>query len=178
MNCLNRHESFLHLRSAWNATGNPVYSAYFSALAEDWVRHLPCRSGVSRSGWDAPGGSAPCATGTMESPWRVLECGIRTASTWPLPFFGFQQAAEFTTSARVMMILGFSEHNAVLNGPGRSAHTPNWAIGQCASVLHPPMQLSASGYNSLAASRCCLYFFNELAIVRRGRPDRVMCGAA
>ena len=135
MNCLNRHESFLHLRLAWNATGNPVYSAYFSALAEDWVGHLPCRKGVSRSGWDAPGGPEPCATGTMESPWRVLECGIRTASTWPLPFFSFQQAVEFTTSARVMMILGFSEHNAVLAGPGRSAHTPNWAIGQCASLV-------------------------------------------
>ena len=135
MNCLNRHESFLHLRSAWNATGNPAYATYFSALVEDWVVHLPCRKGVSRSGWDAPGGAEPCATGTMESPWRVLECGIRTAGTWPQPFFGFQQVAEFTTSARVLMILGFSEHNAVLNGPGRSAHTPNWAIGQWAGLI-------------------------------------------
>ena len=135
MNCLNRHDSFTHLLQAFNKTGNPVYSTYFSALVEDWVGHLPCRKGVSRSGWDAAGGAAPCATGTMESPWRVLEAGIRTASTWPPAFFGMQQAMEFTTSARVMMLLGFSEHNAVLNGPGRKASTPNWAIGQWAGLI-------------------------------------------
>ena len=71
----------------------------------------------------------------MESPWRVLEAGIRMADPWPSAFFGMQQADEFTTSARVMMILGFSEHNAVINGPGRSAHTPNWAIGQWAGLV-------------------------------------------
>jgi hypothetical protein len=136
MNCLNRHDSFTHMLQAWNQTGNPIYSAYFSALVQDWVYHLPCRRGVSRSGWNAAGGPDPCATGTMESPWRVLEAGIRMAGPWPPAFFGMQQAPEFTTSARVMMILGFSEHNAVLNGPGRSAHTPNWAIGQWAGLVH------------------------------------------
>ena len=34
-----------------------------------------------------------------------------------------------------MMVLGFSEHNAVLNGPGRLARTPNWAIGQWAGLI-------------------------------------------
>eukprot|EP00040_Diaphanoeca_grandis_P024171 m.132586 g.132586 ORF g.132586 m.132586 type:complete len:852 (-) comp29619_c0_seq1:45-2600(-) len=135
MNCLNRHDSFTHLLLAWNSTGNPIYSTYFSALVEDWTGHLPCRKGVSRTGWDAPGGAEPCATGTMESPWRVLESGIRPAGPWPPAFFGMQQAPEFTTSARVMMVLGFSEHNAVLNGPGRSATTPNWAIGQWAGLV-------------------------------------------
>ena len=135
MNCLNRHESFTLLLRAWNATGNPIYVQYFSDLVQDWVGHLPCRKGVSRSRWNATGGSEACATGTMESPWRVLEAGIRTAGPWPPAFFGIQQADAFTTSARVMMILGFSEHNAVLNGPGRSAHTPNWAIGQWAGLV-------------------------------------------
>ena len=34
-----------------------------------------------------------------------------------------------------MMVLGFSEHNAVLNGPGRTAKTPNWAITQWAALI-------------------------------------------
>eukprot|EP00947_MAST-08B_sp_MAST-8B-sp1_P002226 g2226.t1 len=137
MNCLNRHDSFVRLLGAWNATGNPVYAKYFSALVEDWVVHLPCRAGVSRSGWRPGPGQwdKPCATGTMESPWRVLEAGIRPGGPWPPAFFGFQQSPDFTVSARALMVLGFSEHNAVLNGPGRSAGTPNWAIGQWAGLI-------------------------------------------
>ena len=67
MNCLNRHDSFTLLLHAWNATGNPIYVKYFSDLVQDWVGHLPCRKGVSRSGWNVTGGSEPCTTGTMES---------------------------------------------------------------------------------------------------------------
>ena len=70
---LNRHDSFEELLQAWNATGNPAYPTFFSNLVADWVGHLPCREGVSRQGWNAAGGAAPCATGTMESPWRVRQ---------------------------------------------------------------------------------------------------------
>jgi len=42
----------------------------------------------------------------MESPWRVLECGIRLTGAWPSTFFGFQRAKEFSVSARVLMVLG------------------------------------------------------------------------
>jgi hypothetical protein len=58
MNCLNRHEVFDVLLNAYEATGNGVYAAKFGDLITDWVRHLPCN---------------PCTTGTMESPWRILE---------------------------------------------------------------------------------------------------------
>ena len=137
MNCVNRHDAFTRLLTSWAATGNPVYPAYFGALLSDWVGHLPCRANVSRAGWDAPGDWAhACATGpSTESPWRVLEAGIRTSGPWATAFFGFQQAESFTSSAKVMMVLGFSEHNAVLNGPGRAQHTPNQAIVQWAGLI-------------------------------------------
>lgn len=131
MNCLNRHDQWTKLMQAWHQTGNPIYTQHFNALVIDWVTHLPCRSGVSRAGWDAPGQfDKPCPTGTMESPWRVLEAGIRTVGPWASCFFGTLASGEVSTSARALMLLGFSEHVAVIAGPGREARTPNWQMTQ------------------------------------------------
>ena len=140
MNCLNRHSSFTTMLAAWQATGNPAYPTYFSTLVEDWVSHLPCRAGVSLAGWNASGswngsGTRGGCGSPRESPWRSLECGIRTQGPWPPAFFGFQQAEEFTVSARVLMLLGMSEHNAALVGPGQAAGTPNWAMAQYNGLL-------------------------------------------
>ena len=148
MNCLNRHNSFTELLSAWRATGNKVYTRYFNALMIDWVTHLPCREGVSRYWWNATGGNGSCAgaeghngsahippAGPAESPWRVLECGIRTSGNWPQAFFGFQNSKHFSDDARVLALLGFSEHNAAIVGPGQNAHTPNWAMTQWKGLI-------------------------------------------
>jgi hypothetical protein len=99
MNCLNRHPFFDVLLDAWNATGNPVYAAKINDLVIDWVLHLPCN---------------PCVTGiscfifsllvtvltpgTMESPWRTLEIGIRAVDPWPRAFYGLQRVAAFNVS--------------------------------------------------------------------------------
>ena len=117
------------LLSAWNATGNPAYPAYFDALIKDWVRHLPCNGANATAGksrckplgapsskqgpvcrWDGATLGGACDTGTFESPWRSLEMGIRMADSWPSAFFAFQQAPAFTTDGRVLMVLGVSEH--------------------------------------------------------------------
>ena len=66
---------------------------------------------------DTPGAQS-CATGTFESPWRSLEMGIRTNGIFANVFFGFQRVAEFTTSARVLMVLAMGEHNAALSVDG------------------------------------------------------------
>ena len=128
MNRLNRHGYFGSLLHAWNTTGNPVYPRYFSALVQDWVTHLPCNNAASKihstkctplsakhngeptCQWDNTTMGGICTTGTFESPWRLLEMGVRMASPWPSSFFGFQQSAEFTTDARVLMLLGVFEH--------------------------------------------------------------------
>ena len=85
MNCLNRHEYFITLLKAWEKTGNPIYPTKIGDLVYDWVVHLPCN---------------PCQTGTMESPWRILEVGIRTTDSWAQTFYGLQDAAAFNTSVR------------------------------------------------------------------------------
>lgn len=109
---------------------------HFSALVEDWVCHLPCREGVTRNRFNASGSfDKPCATGTMESPWRVLEAGIRTLGPWPASFYGALASPSFTTSSRVLMLLGLSEHVAVIAGPGRMAKTPNWEMEQWSGLV-------------------------------------------
>lgn len=157
MNCLNRHDSFVNLLKAYRATGNPIYTEYFNDLVVDWVTHLPCPNAdnASQSATSsAPTSSAPCVpagldgatcswvpkeqltqvcvTGTMESPWRSLEMGIRLNAQWPIAFFGFQRAIEFSVSARVLMLLAVAEHNAALlvDGGHPGQGTPNWEMTQ------------------------------------------------
>ena len=174
MNGLNRFYFNARLLAAWRATGNPVYPRYFDALVRDWVTHLPCPGAGGRGAACVPlgvgGGAAPvcdwaaevppgaqaCATGTMESPWRSLEMGIRMGDAWPAGFFGFQAAAEFSTSARVLAVLAVSEHNAALAADGGhpGEGTPNWEMtqwqGLATSALSFPELRNASGLLALA----------------------------
>ena len=59
--------------------------------------------------------------------------GIRTNGVFAAAFFGFQRAAEFSTSARALLVLAMGEHNAALSvdggHPGRG--TPNWVSRPC-----------------------------------------------
>jgi len=153
MNCLNRFDVFGWLLAAWRQTGNPIYARYFDATVIDWATHNPCPNalgggaacspqgvaGSPQCAWgaaDLPGAQA-CATGTFESPWRSLEMGIRTDGVFAAAFFGFQGAAEFSTSARVLLVLAMAEHNAALSvdggHPGRG--TPNWEMGQWSGLV-------------------------------------------
>jgi hypothetical protein len=146
MNCLNRHQQWLQLLAAWVQTGNPIYARYASNTVIDWVTHLPCPDalsggatcvplGVANSSsqptctWarEDPPGAQACATGTMESPWRSLEMGIRMQGVWPQAFFGFQGSPDFTVDARVLLLLGVAEHfSSLMVDGGHPGHgTPN-----------------------------------------------------
>ena len=155
MNVLNRHQYFASLLGAWNQTGNGVYASYFDRLVRDWVLHLPCSGanatdttagkcvplGDAQHGrvcqWDEATMGGACATGAMESPWRSLEMGIRMAGPWPQAFFGFQQASEFTTDGRVLLLLGVSEHfqGLLVDGGHAGRGTVNWEMTQWRGLL-------------------------------------------
>jgi hypothetical protein len=174
-NCINRFDVFSWTLDAWLATGNPVYPTYFDALIKDWVLHLPCPDALSTTGtpcvplgvsgnvcsWEAETSptAQSCKTGTMESPWRSLEMGIRMAGVWPVGFFGFQGAAEFSTSARALFVLAVAEHNAALivDGGHPGQGTENWEIMQSTGILSSavtfPELRNASDFVAVAFAR-------------------------
>ena len=175
LNCLNRHDSFTQLLAAFYATGNALYPAYFEALVSDWVLHNPCPgaltapatpacfpqnvSGVPCS-WAAPPGSQRCVpnpSGFVESPWRSLELGIRMLGAWPEAFFGFQGAANFSTSGRALMLLGVGQHFAALAVDKTASGMANWAMTQwqglvTATVAFPELA-RASELRALALAK-------------------------
>lgn len=125
---------------------------YFDALVKDWVLHLPCnhaqhggtnrcvplgdQSGGPVCKWDPVTHGGACDTGTFESPWRSLEMGIRMAG-WPVAFYGFQQSDNFSVDARVLMLLGVSEHLQALevDGGHPGSGTVNWEMTQWRGLL-------------------------------------------
>ena len=136
--------------NAYLATGNAVYSSWLDRTIQDWALHNPCPGGGEHApkcypigdgsspacAWgpaDAPGTQA-CVTSYSESPWRLLEQGIRFSGPWPSTFFGLQGAASFSTSARALMVLVAGEHLATLQAAGASG-VSNWAITQATGLI-------------------------------------------
>jgi len=155
MNTFNRHYYFSELLQAWEDTGNPVYPNFFQDIVLDWTLHLPCNNASSTTtgaercvplgtrgssdrvcSWDDETLGGACATGTAESPWRSLEMGIRMPK-WAEAFFGFQQSDNFTVDARVMLLLGVSEHiqALVVDGGHPGSGTVNWEMTQWQGLL-------------------------------------------
>lgn len=157
LNVMNRHEYFSSLLGAWQKTGNPIYPQYYDALVKDWVLHNPCPDALSTQGatcypvGDGTGpvcswvgetswtgkGSQRCISNAAQTPWRILETGIRMTGEWETAFFGFQNSSDFSTSARVLMVLAIAEHQAALvedaGRPGKG--TPNWEMTQWSGLL-------------------------------------------
>ncbi len=86
---LNRHDCFVLLFRAWRITADPKYARGFDALVRDWVVANPYRKGPA---------------------WRSLETGLRVRAAWPMVFYGFQAAKEFTPAARILMLSSIPDH--------------------------------------------------------------------
>ena len=152
-NVLNRHATFTGALDAWSATGNPEYATWLDKTIIDWATHLPCPGGdlqptgagkcyplgdgrTPLCAWgagDAPGAQA-CVSSYNESPWRLLEQGIRFSGPWPATFFGLQGATNFSTSARALVVLVAGEHLASLAAAGTQG-VSNWAITQATGLV-------------------------------------------
>eukprot|EP00730_Choanoeca_flexa_P020282 TRINITY_DN9915_c0_g1_i1.p1 TRINITY_DN9915_c0_g1~~TRINITY_DN9915_c0_g1_i1.p1 ORF type:complete len:695 (+),score=139.94 TRINITY_DN9915_c0_g1_i1:28-2085(+) len=98
MYALNRHAVFQSLAQGWAATGNAIYPSLYSSLVCDWVNHVPVPSQP-----------------TSEGQWRTLEAGIRSHGSWTQSFYAFQLADNFTTAARLSMLLSAGWHGNFLH---------------------------------------------------------------
>lgn len=173
-NVLNRHSPFLSSLDAWSATGNSEYAAWLDRTVIDWANHNPCPGGDLEStvpqcfpvgdgrtpvcAWGPTNtpGTQRCVPSYIESPWRLLEQGVRMQSPWPATFFGLQRAANFSTSARVLSVLVVGEHLATLLAAG-AAGVSNWAITQnsglvTAALAFPELKGAAAAKDAALAA--------------------------
>ena len=151
-NVLNRHAPLVSALDAWSATGNPEYAAWLDATMQDWALHNPCpgadlgasvpacypigdgRAPACAWGPASLPGTQRCVTSYAESPWRLLEQGVRMQQPWAAAFFGLQRTANFSTSARVLSVLVAGQHLASLVTAGASG-VSNWAITQNSGLV-------------------------------------------
>ena len=89
---LNRHGFFNALSQAYQKTNDDKYVEKFDQLVRDWVLHNPAHEERTR-----------IAT------WRILEVGLRLASTWPASFYTFNQSDSFTPAGILLMLSSIPE---------------------------------------------------------------------
>jgi hypothetical protein len=173
-NVMNRLQPFTSALDAWSATGHPEYAEWLSLTLIDWALHNPCPgAGLDRAvaqcfpvgdggepvcAWGPASlpGAQRCVTSYAESPWRLLEQGVRMQQPWPAVFFGLQGAANFSTSARALSVLVAGEHLASLLAAG-SAGVSNWAITQnygllAAALAFPELSGAAAAKDAALAA--------------------------
>lgn len=123
--------------TAWLQTGNPEYPAAFDSRLVDWVNHnLPGPAAEEEKGGAAAAAAAAASRETADAAraalsnnnacsWRTIESGLRTGSSWPTAFFGFQQSPDFKASSRCAMIAAFAVHGRFLLEHGTQGNA-NW----------------------------------------------------
>ena len=100
MLALQRHPMFESLAEAWNSTGNPVYATRLNDLVNDWVVFA---------------GDAPVKVDNAyrcggPPDWLTLDSGLRISGPWPVAFFLAQQADEFNSVSRLLMLSSTQQH--------------------------------------------------------------------
>lgn len=149
-NVLNRHQTFPTVLDAFLSTGNAEYAAWIDETIIDWAMHNPCPgSNLQKTApkcfpigdgsappcsFDEKPGQQACSSSYTESPWRLLEQGVRFSSPWPSTFFGLQLSSNFSTSARSLAVLVAGEHLASLEAAGKTG-VSNWAITQNTGLI-------------------------------------------
>lgn len=89
---LNRHYHLLDLFAAYQETGNPIYIRYLNQQVIDWVLSSPSKRSP-----------------TVWAQWRGLEVAFRMRH-WSSLFYGLQQVAAFTPTARILMLSSLLDH--------------------------------------------------------------------
>lgn len=115
---INRHQEFVNLARAYQATGDKKYALACEELFESWARQIDCPD-------------SPTYSGDTKA-WRTIEAGIRMGLNWPEVFHTFYK--EFSDDAVVDWCKSVYEHGKRLSldhsKPG------NWLIMEMNGLMH------------------------------------------
>jgi Heparinase II/III N-terminus/Heparinase II/III-like protein len=105
---LNRMYFWSDLAAAYRATGDERYAAAFVQELRSWIEQCPVPEHVDQD----PG-----------SPWRTIEAGIRSGSSWIDAFYAFRRSSAMSDSDVLALVHSLVDHGMYL----RRYHTQlNW----------------------------------------------------
>ncbi len=103
---INRMGYLARAVSLWEATGDPRYPQFVSAMLNDWVTANTYPGSRSFSG-----------------PWRPLEIARRIDTSWLEALIRLKDSPDFTPEARLMLLSSIPDHaDALLNYPSFSGN--------------------------------------------------------
>ncbi len=137
---LNRHREFETLGRAYRATGDEKYAREFAQLLESWIRDCPV---PDNRAWNAP-----------NSPWRTIEAGIRTSTSWPAALSAFRSSPSVSDRLLLDWLKSWIEHGRYLR---RNPTHGNWLTMEMNGLYHVgtliPFVKEADDWRTAAAER-------------------------
>jgi hypothetical protein len=137
---LSRHREFATLAQAYRATGDEKFAREFAQLLESWLRDCPV---PERKAWNAAG-----------SPWRTIESGIRTSTSWPTALSAFRASPSVSDRLLLDWLKSWIEHGRYL-----ALHPThgNWLTMEMNGLYHVgtliPFAKEAETWRNTAAER-------------------------
>jgi dienelactone hydrolase len=137
---LNRHEEWVTLARAYQATGDERFAKEFDSQFSDWVAECP----VPVDGADQ----------RPFSKWRTIEAGIRMSWTWPSVFTIFRRSASVKDGTLISMLKSMIEHGRYLRSYQTSG---NWLTMEMNGLFHVgillPFVKESADWRDFAANR-------------------------
>lgn len=115
---LSRHQYWIGLGRAYEATGDEQYARAFVGQLDSWIDQSPLPDYDAKIDY---------------SRWRTIETGIRTFGSWPMAYLYFLQSPSFDDESLFLMVKSFYEHAVHLRKHHR---TNNWLSMEMNGLIH------------------------------------------
>ena len=115
---LSRHQYWIGLGRAYEATGDEQYARAFVNQLNSWIDQSPLPDYDAKIDY---------------SRWRTIETGIRTLGAWPMAYLYFLQSPSFDDGSVFLMMKSFYEHAIHLRKHHR---TNNWLSMEMNGLMH------------------------------------------
>jgi hypothetical protein len=116
---LNRHNECETLAHAHQSTGDEKYAREFAQLLQSWIRDCPV---PTQKAWQRPG-----------SPWRTIEGGIRTSTSWAVALTVSRTSPSVSDRLLLDWLKSWIEHARYL---ARNPTGGNWLTMEMNGLYH------------------------------------------